>query len=152
MIGVSLTAHTRILMIYCMPITSSAPSQTSILFYFILFPISKFSAFLCCHLLFLVLILIHIYIFCATHHRLSGWCFNMCCCRCNILSLVMEMDRILRPGGWVIFCDEEELLIKVEDIVKSMHWDIMFTYKIDNNSEQLLAVQKSFWRPDPSNL
>lgn len=72
--------------------------------------------------------------------------------KCNILSLVMEMDRILRPGGWVIFCDEEELLIKVEDIVKSMHWDIMFTYKIDNNSEQLLAVQKSFWRPDPSNL
>jgi hypothetical protein len=72
--------------------------------------------------------------------------------KCNILSLVMEMDRILRPGGWVIFCDEVELLIKVEDIVKSMHWDIMFTYKIDNNSEQLLAVQKSFWRPDPSNL
>jgi tRNA wybutosine-synthesizing protein 1 len=64
----------------------------------------------------------------------------------------MEMDCILRPGGWVIFCDEVELLIKVEDIVKFMHWDIMFTYKINNNSEHLLAVQKSFWRPDPSNL
>ncbi len=36
--------------------------------FFFQFPNFLFSAFLCCHLLFLVLILIHIYFFCATHH------------------------------------------------------------------------------------
>ncbi len=69
-------------------------------------------------------------------------------CRCNVTSLIMEMDRILRPNGWAIFHDHMEVLSNVQEILRSLHWDIILTYK--KNDEQLLAAQKTFWRPDAS--
>lgn len=60
----------------------------------------------------------------------------------------MEMDRILRPDGWAIFRDKKETLAKVEEIVKSLHWDVTLTF--NKEKEELLAVQKRFWRPDAS--
>ncbi len=55
---------------------------------------------------------------------------------------------MLRPNGWAIFLDHVEVLSKVEEILRSLHWDIILTYK--KNDEQLLAAQKTFWRPDAS--
>lgn len=66
--------------------------------------------------------------------------------RCNILYVVMEMDRILRPEGWAIFRDTTKMLQEVEDIVKSLHWDIKFMFT--QGSEELLVAQKKFWRPE----
>jgi hypothetical protein len=68
--------------------------------------------------------------------------------RCNVTSLIMEMDRILRPNGWAIFRDQVEVLSKVEEILRSLHWDVVLAYK--KNDEELLAAQKTFWRPDAS--
>eukprot|EP00249_Psilotum_nudum_P019463 c27264_g1_i2 orf=33-2459(-) len=66
--------------------------------------------------------------------------------RCSILFTVAEMDRILRPEGWVIFRDKVDVLNEIEVILKSLHWDIRLTYSQDK--EGILAVQKTMWRPE----
>ncbi|KAG0610431.1 hypothetical protein M758_7G064800 [Ceratodon purpureus] len=65
--------------------------------------------------------------------------------KCNIVNVVMEMDRILRPEGWAIFRDRVDVLRDIEDTVKSLHWDIVLAYTQGN--EELLVAQKRFWRP-----
>ncbi|KAJ7516055.1 hypothetical protein O6H91_22G040700 [Diphasiastrum complanatum] len=65
--------------------------------------------------------------------------------RCNHLRIVVEMDRILRPQGWVIFREKVSIMNEIEPIIKSLHWDIRFSYS--QEKEQLLAVQKTMWRP-----
>lgn len=68
--------------------------------------------------------------------------------RCKTETVLMEMDRILRPDGWAIFRDSADTMIKVEAIVKSLHWDIVLS-SADGDS-RLLVAQKRFWRPDTS--
>ncbi|KAI4321592.1 hypothetical protein MLD38_034957 [Melastoma candidum] len=61
------------------------------------------------------------------------------------VGIVVEMDRILRPGGWLIVRDKLEILNRLEGILKSMHWEIRLTYAQDK--EGLLCAQKTLWRP-----
>ncbi|KAM7272389.1 hypothetical protein ACFE04_027052 [Oxalis oulophora] len=61
------------------------------------------------------------------------------------ISIVVEMDRILRPGGWVIVRDKIEILDPLEAILRSMHWDIRMTYA--QEKEGILCAQKTLWRP-----
>jgi hypothetical protein len=56
----------------------------------------------------------------------------------------MEMDHILCPDGWAIFRDKKETLAKVEEILKSLYWNVTLTF--NKEKEELLAVQKRFWR------
>ncbi|XP_043718887.1 probable methyltransferase PMT26 isoform X2 [Telopea speciosissima] len=65
--------------------------------------------------------------------------------RCNLVAVIAEVDRILRPEGKLIVRDNIEIIGEVENMVKSMHWEIRLTYSKDK--EGLLCVQKSFWRP-----
>ncbi|KAL6207427.1 hypothetical protein ACLB2K_018385 [Fragaria x ananassa] len=60
-------------------------------------------------------------------------------------SIVVEMDRILRPGGWAIIRDKVEILDPLEGILKSLHWDIRMTYA--QQKEGILCAQKTTWRP-----
>lgn len=39
--------------------------------------------------------------------------------RCNYEDILLEMDRILRPEGAVIFRDEVDVLVKVKKIIDS---------------------------------
>lgn len=55
------------------------------------------------------------------------------------------MDRILRPEGWAIFRDKVETLNKVQETLRSLHWEVRLSYEQQN--EQLLVAQKTFWRP-----
>ncbi len=66
--------------------------------------------------------------------------------RCNIVNVVMEMDRILRPDAWAIFRDRGEVLREVQETVKSLHWDVVLAYT--QGEEELLVAQKRFWRPE----
>lgn len=61
------------------------------------------------------------------------------------VSIVVEMDRILRPGGWAIIRDKVEILDPLEGILKSLQWDIRMTYAQDK--EGLICAQKTLWRP-----
>ncbi|EHA8587404.1 putative methyltransferase PMT28 [Cocos nucifera] len=59
--------------------------------------------------------------------------------------VVVEMDRILRPGGWSIIRDKLEILNSLETILKSLHWEIRMTYAKDK--EGIICAQKTTWRP-----
>ncbi|CAE6028791.1 unnamed protein product [Arabidopsis arenosa] len=65
--------------------------------------------------------------------------------RCNLVSVMAEIDRILRPQGTFIIRDDMETLGEVEKMVKSMKWNVKMTQSKDN--EGLLSIQKSWWRP-----
>ncbi|CAM6019141.1 unnamed protein product [Sphagnum balticum] len=66
--------------------------------------------------------------------------------KCNLENLVLEIDRILRPEGWAIFRDKVETLSKVQETLRSLHWEVRLSYEQLN--EQLLVAQKTFWRPN----
>ncbi|KAI4337885.1 hypothetical protein L6164_016251 [Bauhinia variegata] len=65
--------------------------------------------------------------------------------RCNIVAVIAEVDRILRPEGNLIVRDNVETIGEIESIAKSLQWNIQFTFSQGN--EGLLCVQKTFWRP-----
>ncbi|CAM8975850.1 unnamed protein product [Rhodiola kirilowii] len=60
-------------------------------------------------------------------------------------AIVVEMDRLLRPGGWTIIRDKVDILDPLEAILRSLHWDIRLTYA--ENREGILCAQKTLWRP-----
>ncbi|KAL9234219.1 hypothetical protein vseg_009114 [Gypsophila vaccaria] len=65
--------------------------------------------------------------------------------RCELVSVMAEVDRILRPEGRLIVKDDAETIAEVEAMAKSLHWKIRFTFSKDG--EGLLSVQKTRWRP-----
>ncbi|XP_072974160.1 probable methyltransferase PMT24 [Typha angustifolia] len=65
--------------------------------------------------------------------------------RCKLLPVFVEMDRILRPEGKLIIRDTVETTSEIENMAKSMQWEVRMTYSKDN--EGLLCVQKTTWRP-----
>ncbi|CAN4093853.1 unnamed protein product [Withania somnifera] len=66
--------------------------------------------------------------------------------RCkHTIVIVVEMDRILRPGGWGIIRDKVEILDPLEKILRSLHWEIRMTFAKDK--EGILCAQKTMWRP-----
>lgn len=66
--------------------------------------------------------------------------------RCKqAIVIVVEMDRILRPGGWAIIRDKVEILNPLEEILRSLQWEIRMTFAQDR--EGILCAQKTMWRP-----
>lgn len=65
--------------------------------------------------------------------------------RCKLMAVVAEVDRILRPEGKLIIRDNVETIGEIENMAKSLHWEIRLIYSKD--SEGLLCVQKTMWRP-----
>ncbi|KAI3673178.1 hypothetical protein L6452_39294 [Arctium lappa] len=61
------------------------------------------------------------------------------------VTIVVEMDRILRPGGWAIIRDKGQILKSLEAIFRSLHWEIRMTFV--QGKEGILCVQKTIWRP-----
>lgn len=57
-----------------------------------------------------------------------------------------EVDRIVRPGGKLIVRDESNVIREVENMLKSLHWDVHLTFS--KHQEGILSAQKGFWRPD----
>ncbi|KAL5072021.1 hypothetical protein RYX36_022908 [Vicia faba] len=61
------------------------------------------------------------------------------------VSIVVEMDRILRPGGLTIIRDKVEILNPLQEILRSMHWEIRMTFY--QEKEGIICAQKTTWRP-----
>lgn len=68
-------------------------------------------------------------------------------CRCDITNILLEMDRILRPEGTVIFRDTVEVLVKVQTISDGMRWksQIMDHESGPFNPEKILVAVKTYW-------
>ena len=59
----------------------------------------------------------------------------------------MEMDRILRPEGAVIFRDQVDVLTKVKRIVSGMRWNTKMADHEDGPlvPEKILVAVRQYW-------
>ncbi|KAF8405670.1 hypothetical protein HHK36_007747 [Tetracentron sinense] len=65
--------------------------------------------------------------------------------RCKLTAVMAEVDRILRPDGKLIVRDNVETIGELENMARSMQWEVRLTYS--KEKEGLLCVQKTIWRP-----
>ncbi|GMH06511.1 hypothetical protein Nepgr_008351 [Nepenthes gracilis] len=65
--------------------------------------------------------------------------------RCKLAPVMAEIDRIVRPGGKLIVRDVSSAIGEVENLLKSLHWEVHLTFSKDQ--EGILSAQKSNWRP-----
>ncbi|KAG5241171.1 methyltransferase [Salix suchowensis] len=65
--------------------------------------------------------------------------------RCQLAPVLAEVDRIARPGGKLIVRDESSAIEEVENLLKSLHWEVHLIFSKDE--EGLLSAQKGDWRP-----
>lgn len=74
--------------------------------------------------------------------------------RCNAEDILLEMDRILRPEGTVIFRDQVDVLIKVKRTVRGMRWKTKMVDHEDGPlvSEKVLFAVKQYWVAGDSNF
>lgn len=61
----------------------------------------------------------------------------------------MEMDRILRPSGFILIRDKQSVVDLVKKYLKALHWEAVET-KTASESDQdsdnvILIVQKKLW-------
>ncbi|KAK4257189.1 hypothetical protein QN277_006810 [Acacia crassicarpa] len=67
--------------------------------------------------------------------------------KCSAEEILLEMDRILRPEGAVIFRDNVNVLIQVRKLVKGMRWSTQMVDHEDGAhvSEKVLYAMKQYW-------
>ncbi|GMI95454.1 hypothetical protein like AT4G10440 [Hibiscus trionum] len=73
--------------------------------------------------------------------------FSMYQDRCDMTYILLEMDRILRPEGSVIFRDTVELLVKIKSITDGMRWKSQIVDHESGpfNPEKILVAVKTYW-------
>eukprot|EP01018_Ginkgo_biloba_P012807 Gb_30749 [translate_table: standard] len=73
--------------------------------------------------------------------------FSMYQDRCDIADILLEMDRILRPEGTVIFRDVVDVLVKVKGLTDGMRWQSQIVDHEDGpfNQEKILVAVKKYW-------
>ncbi|KAK9055515.1 hypothetical protein SSX86_026598 [Deinandra increscens subsp. villosa] len=66
---------------------------------------------------------------------------------CLLEDIMLEMDRLIRPQGFVIIRDEESILSRVGDLAPKFLWEAT-SHVLENQqgvSEPVLICQKKFW-------
>ncbi|TQD83947.1 hypothetical protein C1H46_030495 [Malus baccata] len=71
----------------------------------------------------------------------SNFLFEKLPDRCDIVDVVVEMDRVLRPGGYLVVRDTVEVIDKLRPILQSLPWSTAL-YR-----DQFLFGKKGLWRP-----
>ncbi|KAK4346896.1 hypothetical protein RND71_033235 [Anisodus tanguticus] len=82
--------------------------------------------------------------FAAALRDLKMWVLNVV----QIVAVMAEVDRIVRPGGKLIVRDDSATTKEVENLLKSLHWEIRKI--ISQNQVGILSAQKTFWRLNAS--
>ncbi|XAR56004.1 hypothetical protein NMG60_11036276 [Bertholletia excelsa] len=74
--------------------------------------------------------------------------------KCNFEDILLEMDRILRPEGAVLFRDEVDVLVKVKKIIGGMRWDAKLMDHEDGPlvPEKILVAVKQYWVAGENNF
>ncbi|KAL8235782.1 hypothetical protein R6Q59_016863 [Mikania micrantha] len=68
--------------------------------------------------------------------------------RCNVVDVMVEIDRLLRPEGTVVIRDSHEMIKKMNHIANAVRWESKI-HDIEPESlgnEQILVATKLFWR------
>lgn len=73
--------------------------------------------------------------------------FFMIFCRCNIVDVIVEVDRLLRPEGTFVVRDSPEMISKLDRIARSVRWEstIHDTEPESNGNERILVATKILW-------
>ncbi|KAM7512025.1 hypothetical protein LguiB_010900 [Lonicera macranthoides] len=68
--------------------------------------------------------------------------------RCNLVDLMVEIDRMLRPEGTVVMRDSPEVIEKVDRIAHAVRWTTTIHEKEPESHarEKILVARKSFWK------
>ncbi|VFQ78029.1 unnamed protein product [Cuscuta campestris] len=66
---------------------------------------------------------------------------------CLMEDIMLEMDRMLRPQGFIIIRDEESIVTRIRDIAPKFLWDAQLHYLEDDQrkTEAVLLCRKKFW-------
>ncbi|KAL4304556.1 hypothetical protein GQ457_10G028730 [Hibiscus cannabinus] len=64
--------------------------------------------------------------------------------RCGLMELFMEMDRILRPEGWVVLSDKLGLIELARSHATQVRWDARVIDLQNGSDQRLLVCQKPF--------
>uniref|UniRef100_A0A2P2M5L7 Methyltransferase n=1 Tax=Rhizophora mucronata TaxID=61149 RepID=A0A2P2M5L7_RHIMU len=70
--------------------------------------------------------------------------------RCTTLDIFTEVDRILRPEGWVIIRDTVPLIESARALTTRLKWEARVIKIESNNEERLLICQKPFLKRQAS--
>ncbi|XP_047154972.1 probable methyltransferase PMT5 [Vigna umbellata] len=74
----------------------------------------------------------------------SGLLSHLTSERCSMVNLFLEMDRILRPEGWVILSDNMQIIEMARTLAAQVRWEAR-VINLENGSDQrLLVCQKPF--------
>nr|XP_016463184.1 PREDICTED: probable methyltransferase PMT22 [Nicotiana tabacum] len=71
----------------------------------------------------------------------SSFLFGNLSQRCDLVDVAVEMDRMLRPGGYLLVQDTFQMIKQLGSILRSLHWSVTL------HQEQFLVGKKDFWRP-----
>ena len=68
---------------------------------------------------------------------------------CSPEDLLLEMDRILRPTGFIIIRDKQSVVDFVKKYLSALHWEAVATGDASSDSEDgeevVFVVQKKLW-------
>ncbi|KAM1003784.1 hypothetical protein EV1_004016 [Malus domestica] len=73
---------------------------------------------------------------------------------CSSVDLLIEMDRILRPQGFIIVRDNRKVVEFINKYMKALHWEAVATADAEGGTEQdddvLFVIQKKIWHTSES--
>ncbi|OAY65291.1 putative methyltransferase PMT8 [Ananas comosus] len=74
---------------------------------------------------------------------------------CSAEDLLIEMDRILRPTGFIIVRDKRPVYDFINQYLKALQWELITSVDAEPNSdsennEMILVIQKKMWNPHRS--
>ncbi|KAJ1416606.1 S-adenosyl-L-methionine-dependent methyltransferase [Sesbania bispinosa] len=65
---------------------------------------------------------------------------------CSPEDLLIEMDRILRPKGFIIVHDKRSVVEFIKKYLPALHWEAVTMYDIDEGEDNaVLIIQKKMW-------
>lgn len=71
-----------------------------------------------------------------------------CGCRCSIVDVVVEMDRLLRPGGAAVVRDSPKGIEKVARMARAVRWAVSVhgAEAESSSGERVLVATKELWK------
>ncbi|KAG6438152.1 hypothetical protein SASPL_103089 [Salvia splendens] len=70
--------------------------------------------------------------------------------KCQLIDIFAEIDRLLRPEGWLILRDSTPLIEFARSLTTHLKWDARVVEIESNSSERLLICQKPFLKRQAS--
>lgn len=57
------------------------------------------------------------------------------------MDVAAELDRMVRPGGYLLVQDSMQMIKQLGSVLRSLHWSATL------HQHQFLVGKKEFWRP-----